>query len=217
MHGFATAQEEAFPADTVVGKRFADLGLLLLKIDELGSRQAQEKGSAKAATEAKRAVRERIRQRMKSIRDTAVSVEGERPGVSQNFNMPDSTSDESLTEAARAFMAAATPLKSLFLSREMPENFLEELAADVRLFEGLINEQNLHNGSRTAASTLLKDACAQVLTLRRELDPIVRNKYRNDPERLTLWEAASRLERQARKGSGNDSNDASETSAGVQT
>jgi hypothetical protein len=37
------------------------------------------------------------------------------------------------------------------------------------------------------------------MQIRRELDPIVRNKYRNNPAKLAVWESASRVERAPRK------------------
>jgi hypothetical protein len=36
---------------------------------------------------------------------------------------------------------------------------------------------------------------ATVLKLRAELDPIVRNKFRDNPAMIAAWERASRLER----------------------
>jgi len=216
MNGFAAAQDGDFPSNSIGGQRFGSLNELAVKIDQFGSKQAQERGSAKAITEAKKALRDKIRRQMKNIRETAISVEAQQPGISQNFNPPTSNSDESLIEAARAFVAAATPLKPLFLSREMPENFLEELTDAIQSFEEAVNNHNLHRGGRSAARTLLDDVCAQVATLRRELDPIVRNKYRNDPEKLALWDTASHLERASRKGA-TDKSDGATPPTGGQT
>jgi hypothetical protein len=199
MRAYWGGRELVFPPGSPGGERFIALGNLAEKIDIQGSRQAQEKGAAKAATERKDGLRIEIKRRMKEIRATSLSAESEHPGVSQNFNMPASNSDESLLEAARAFIAAATPIKPLFLARGMPEDFLDKLAEAVELFEAMVEDYNLHAANRAAATLLVDDACAQVLTIRRELDPIVRNKYRNDPESLALWETASHLERPTRR------------------
>src|SRR5688500_4550041 len=214
MNGFLTAQDGAFPPNTIGGQRFTELGELVGKIDQLGSKQAQDRGSARAATESKKARREEIRRRMKEVRETAPDVGGQQPGNSRNFLMPASKSDESLIEAARAFVAAATPLKPLFLSREMPENFLEALGDAIQSFEEAVNVCNLHRAGRAAAGSLLDDTCLKVVALRRELDPIVRNRYRNDPERLALWETASHLEKPAKKGAAAKPDGASAPPAG---
>lgn len=206
MSSFATLHGGDFPPDSVAAQKFKTLNELIAKSDLFGTRQAQEKGSAKALTEAKKFMRDDIRRQMRAYRETALSIESERPGVSQNFKLPTSASDASLIEAARAFVGAATPLKALFLSREMPENFLEALTEAIQKLERAVNSHHIHRGNRSAARTLLDDTCSQVLSLRRELDPIVRNKHRNDPEKLTLWELASHLERPPKKGASNGSN-----------
>lgn len=178
---------------------------------------AQEKNAAKAATEAKAVLLMSIRRQMKNCRETAISCEGQQPGISHYFNMPTSTSAESLIETARAFVAAATPLKPLFLSREMPENFLESLTDTIQSYEEAVNKYNLHSANRAAARTMLTAACEQVFVLRRELDPIVRNKYRDDPEKLALWETASHLERPTRRSSSAEPEGTNEPPTGGQS
>jgi hypothetical protein len=199
MQGYRSLTGDDFPANSIGGQRFNTLDDLAGKIDLHGSKMAQEKGAAKAATEAKSARLESIRRQMKTMRETMVSCEPQQPGVSQHFNMPASTSAESIVEGARAFIATGTTMKPLFLSREMPENFLEVLADTIQSYEEAVNDYNLHSANRAAARAMLDDVCSQVLAVRRELDPIVRNKYRNDPEKLAMWETASHLERQAKR------------------
>jgi len=197
--GYGAITVDDFPANSIGWQMFRTMNDLSDKLDLFGSREAQEKGAAKAATEAKASLLSYILRQMKTIRETALSVEPQQPGISQNFNMPASSSAESIIEAARAFVAAATPLKPLFLSREMPENFLEVLTDSIQIYEEAVNNSNLHSANRVAARAMVSDVCSQILAVRRELDPIVRNKYRDDPEKLALWETASHLERPARR------------------
>jgi hypothetical protein len=199
MDGFLKELVDDFPANGVARQRIASLAELVVKIDEHASKQAQERRAAKAATERKGVSGEEMKRRMKEVRSTAVSVETVQHGVSQHFNLPASQSEESWLEAARAFVAAGTTFKPLFLSRAMPDDFLDGLTAAVESFESAVNDYNLHARNASAATAMLEDICAQVLTIRRELDPIVRNTYRNDPEKLAQWEAASHLERAAKR------------------
>ncbi len=205
MHGFFAGTEADFPADSVAGQRIAALAGLVEKIDELGSKQAQARGAAKAATERKNASVEEVKRRMKEMRSTAVSVETAQTGVSHNFNLPASQSDKSWLETARAFVASGTTFKPLFLSRAMPSDFLEGLSGAVESCESAVADYNLHARNASAATALLEDACSRVLAVRRELDPIVRNTYRNDPDKLAQWEAASHLERPAKRAASGDS------------
>ncbi|HEX8146766.1 MAG TPA: hypothetical protein VF591_06275 [Pyrinomonadaceae bacterium] len=210
MDGFGMLSADDFPALSVGGQRFSTLRDLNTKLDLYGSRWAQEKNAARAATQAKSTWLLSVRRQMKRYRETALSCEGQQPGISQNFKMPASNSAESIIETARAFVAAATPLKPLFLGREMPETFLEDLTDTIQMYEDTVNSYNLHSANASAAKTMFESMCSQALTLRRELNAMVRNKYRDDPEKLSLWETASHLERQAQRGASAEPGDGNE-------
>ena len=132
---------------------------------------------------------------MRAIRDTAHSLESELPGISQSFRMPPTNGDETLINSARAFVEAATTLKPKFISRELPATFIEDLQAAIAQLEASVTSYNRQRGNHSAATASLRDALMRVLALRRELEPIVRNKFRDDPAALAMWESASRLER----------------------
>jgi hypothetical protein len=195
MRDFGAGQAAVFPAASVGGQKFAALDALVASIDQFGSKQALSKGSAQSSTEAKRELRAQVRAQMKAIRDTALSLESEQPGIAKSFRMPPTNGDETLINAARAFVEAATPLKSQFTSRELPAAFLSDLTDTVAKFEASVSSYNQQRGHRAAATASLQDSLAQVLKLRRELDPIVRNKFRTDAATLAMWDSASHLER----------------------
>lgn len=199
MRDFGVAQSGNFSAESLGGQKFAELNALITAIDEHGAQQTLSKASAQGSTEANRSLRIYIRSKMKSVRNTAVSLEPEIPGISNSFRMPVGNSDEVLINSARAFVQAATPLKSHFISREMPENFLEDLTAAIEQLEASVSNHNKHRANRVAATASLKATLSRVLEIRRELDPIVRNKFRNDPATLAAWESASHLERAPKK------------------
>jgi hypothetical protein len=208
MKGFFTEWGGRFPANGIAGQLIAELAVLDVKINELSSRQAQEKGAAKAATEKKSAAGEEMKRRMKEMRSTIVPAEPAQPGVSQHFNLPVVRNDESWLETARAFVASGTTLKAVFLGRDMPEEFLEVLSSAIESFESAVDDYNLHARNAAAATAMLKDACERVLDIRRELNPIVRNNFRNFPDELAQWEAASHLEQSARRAAPDGSNGA---------
>lgn len=199
MRDFGLAQSAAFPPISLGGQKFAALGALVTQIDQIGSDQAQASGAARSSTSAKAAARERVRKLMKAMRDTAVALEPEQPGISKSFRMPPTNGDEALINSARAFVVAATPLKALFIGHEMPATFLDDLNEAVEQFEACVSGFNLSRGKSTAATASLKDALSQIVNLKRVLDPVVRNKFRNDPATLAAWESASHLERAPRK------------------
>ncbi|MDT5156475.1 MAG: hypothetical protein QOC99_2110 [Acidobacteriota bacterium] len=199
MQNFAVTVAAAFNNASLGGQKFAALNGLIAEIDQHSSKQALARGSAQTSTTTKKELRAALRQLLKAIRDTAISLESELTGISKSFRIPISNGDEGLVASARAFVEAATPLKARFISREMPATFLDDLTDLIQRFEESTNKFYLHRGEHTSATASLKKCLSQVITLRRELDPIVRNKFRDDPATLAMWESASHLERKTRK------------------
>lgn len=195
MQDFGAVKGADFPAGSLGMQKFAALNEVVSAIDRHGSRQALTSGFAQTSTGVKKELRALVRSWMKAIRDTAVSLESEHPGISKSFRMPPANGDEMLINSARAFVEAAMPLKSQFVSREMPATFLDDLTEAIARFEEAVSSYNRHCGEHSAETVLLRNNLSQIMKLRRELDPIVRNKYRDDPATLAMWESASRLER----------------------
>jgi hypothetical protein len=97
--------------------------------------------------------------------------------------------------SARAFAADAVPFKAEFIRHEMPADFLDDLAADIAAFEASITEQNRSRDARIAATGSIDEAIERGIAALRQLDAIVRNKFRDDPATLAAWASASHVER----------------------
>ncbi|MDT4898036.1 MAG: hypothetical protein QOH25_3113 [Acidobacteriota bacterium] len=121
------------------------------------------------------------------------------PNIGNSFRVPNNNGDEALLNAARAFVAAATPLKVEFTRRELPESFLDDLNTSIDQFESAVNSRNLNTEKRVSATASIKNALERGMRLRRELDAIVRNKFRADAAKVAAWESASRVERPPRR------------------
>jgi hypothetical protein len=199
INDFGAAHGAGFSAGSRGQQKFAALSTQVAVIDQLGTSQAATSGAAQTSTVAKREARESIRRQMKAIREVAVALESESPGISSSFRMPATNGDEALINSARAFVIAATPLKPMFTSSELPATFLEDLTAAISSFEESVSLYNQKRGESAAATASLKAALAEVVKLRRELDPIVRNKFRGDTATLAAWESASHLERDPKR------------------
>ena len=96
---------------------------------------------------------------------------------------------------ARGFAADALPLKEQFIRNEMPANFLDELNAHITTFEQAIDEQQRRKRARVSATTGLDDSVERGVNIVRQLDAVVRNKFRDDRATLAAWENARRTER----------------------
>ena len=196
---FGTAHASTFPSTSLGGQKFAALAAEVEILAAHATAQAGGKGAAQASTVSLRAARVDIRQKMVAIRETSQAMDEETPGVSANFRIPYANGDQALINSARAFVEAATPLKAEFLKREMPATFLEDLTAAIDAFEALVNEKNTHTEKRITATAAIRAALERGAKLLRELDPIVRNKFRNDPATLAAWESATHVTRTPRR------------------
>jgi hypothetical protein len=199
VRDFGAAHASSFPASSLGGQRFAAVGTVVNELESHGATQSSGKGAAQASTSAKRAARTDVREKMVAIRDTAQALEEALPGVSANFRVPRDNGDQALINSARAFVEAATPIKNEFLQREMPATFLEDLTAAVVGFESAVNEKNAHTEKRITATAAINAGLERGAKLVRELEPIVRNKFRADAATLAAWESASRTARPPKK------------------
>ncbi|HWT00868.1 MAG TPA: hypothetical protein VN256_11535 [Pyrinomonadaceae bacterium] len=199
VRDFGAAQASSFPAASLAAQKFGAVGAVVAEVEAHGTTQSTGKGAAQAGASAKRAARADLREKMTAIRDTALALEEEMPGVSANFRVPRTNGDQALISAARAFVAAATPLKNDFLQREMPATFLEDLTAAVTRFENALNEKNASTEKRISATAAIGNSLERGLKLVRELDPIVNNKFRGNAATLAAWQSASHVTRPPKK------------------
>ena len=154
VRDFGAAHASLFPAASLGRQKFTAVGAVVDELEEHGTTQSSGKGAAKAGTQAKRAARANVREKMVAIRDTALALEEAIPGVSSNFRLPRANGDQVLISSARAFVAAATPIKNEFLQREMPATFLEDLTAAIAEFESAVNEKNTNTESASPPQPL---------------------------------------------------------------
>jgi hypothetical protein len=198
MNDFGKSKATDFPASSLGGQKFAEAQTLVDELDELGEAQARASGEAQARAERKKNARVSLLKMLRAIRETAKAIDADKPGTSDLFKVPTTNGDEALVNSARASFANATLLKADFVQREMPATFLEDLSAIIDAFESANSSLNLHTGNRVSATAGIKTRLARAKNLRKELHPIVTNKYRNDHSALAAWKSASHVERPPR-------------------
>lgn len=172
------------------------------ELEQHGTAQSSSSSAAKTSTGAKKLARDNVRRKMTAISETARVMESTVPGSATTFRLPNTNADQSLLNAARAFVAAATPLKNEFISREMPASFLEDLTGAINSYESAVNSKNLSTEMRVTATAAIDAVIERGRELVRELDVIVGNKFRDDPATMAAWESASHVERSPRRKAG---------------
>ncbi|MDT5063532.1 MAG: hypothetical protein QOH63_3991 [Acidobacteriota bacterium] len=90
------------------------------------------------------------------------------------------------------------PLKADFARRGLPQDFLDDLNADITAFEESIGSREQKNGARVAATVAIDESIERGINAVRELDAIVQNIFRNDAATLARWTSASHTERAPR-------------------
>lgn len=199
VDNFSAERASDFSTSSLGGQKFAALNDLIDELEQHGTAQSSSSSAARTSTGAKRAARKDLRGKMAAISETARTMESSIPGIGTKFRLPNNNGDQALLSAARAFVENATPLKSEFISREMPASFLEDLIAAINAFESALDSRNLNTEKRVTATAAIDVLIERGRALVRELDAIVRNKYRNNPATLAAWESVSHVERVARR------------------
>ena len=199
VHGFARAHASDFASNSLGAQTFAIVGAVIIEINGLAAGEVSAHGGARQGTETRAQARVALRVALEAINRTARAMANDVPGINEMFRLPRGNNDRDLINAARAFLADATPLKAQFIAHELPADFLEDLQADIEALESAIRDQSSGVGNHVAASAALDDAFSRGNEAVRRADAIVRNKYANNPGVLAEWTSASHIERAPRR------------------
>jgi len=199
VHVFAQAHASDFAPASLGTQTFAIVGAVIIEIDGLAAGEVSAHGGARHGTETRAQARVALHDDLEAINRTARAMANDVPGINEMFRMPRGNNDRELINAARAFLADATPLKAQFIAHELPADFLEDLQADIEAMEAAMRDQSTGVGNHVAASAALDDAFSRGNEAVRKVDAIVRNKYANNPAVLAEWTSASHVERSPRR------------------
>lgn len=167
---------------------------VIAQIEAKGAAQTGGIGQARQHTFTRAEGRRELRADLEAINRAARIM-----GLQNEFQLPAEDNDRLLLNAARAFAANALPLKAQFIAHEMPEDFLEDLAADIATFETAIANQSDAIGGHVAAGEVLDDLFDEATEHQKKLDGFMRNKFANNAEILAEWTRASHVERAPRR------------------
>ncbi|MBD0373210.1 MAG: hypothetical protein ICV60_20385 [Pyrinomonadaceae bacterium] len=191
VRDFGVQYATFFLANTLAHLLFIELGVIIGEIEQLAAAQQSNSRGAREGTTNRGESRTDLREEMEAMSATARAMAISTPGMEDKFRMPrGNCNDVDLLNAARAFAADALPLKDEFIRHEMPEDFLDRLNAAIVALEQAIDRQQRSRRSQVSSTSTLDDAVERGVNKVRQLDPIVRNKFRDDPGKLAEWENA---------------------------
>jgi hypothetical protein len=199
VRDFGAAHAVAFPSTSLGGQLFAEVNAVVAELTALAANQVAGLGASREGSTSKAGARAALRERLAVINRTARAMAIDQPALVEKFRMPVGTGDQSLLNAARAFVASATPLAADFIKHELPDTFLADLEAEIADLEEAISSKHHNTEAHVVATAAIDAALERGLNALRKLDAIVRNKFNNDPATLAAWESASHPQHHARK------------------
>lgn len=140
-----------------------------------------------------------LRAFLRDLNRSARSLEPQVPGISSPFRMPKSGSYPALIAATEAIIDAATPHSALFVDLGLPATFLADLAALLTAFQTATGRKASGVIGRGLGTAFLKAKAKEGLAAATDLDTVIRNHFRNQPEVIQGWAIARRIERSRRK------------------
>jgi hypothetical protein len=101
--------------------------------------------------------------------------------------------------AARMYATDALPLKAEFIKRGLPDSFLDDLNDDIEAFEEALTQRTQGRETHVNAMATIDDLIECGMNLVRQLDPIMRNLFEDEPGKFAAWLSASHVERAPRR------------------
>jgi hypothetical protein len=199
VRDFGATLAASFAAGSRGSELFATLDGVVEELETQAAAQSSGASAGAQGTVSRAEAREELREDLEAISHTARAIPFDTPGLQERFRLPrGNRNDQQLLTTARAFASDAAPHKAEFIRHEMPANFLEDLDADIEAFESAITDQNRNRVARVSATEAIDAAITRGVEAVRQLDAIVRNKFRNDAATLAAWTSASHTERAPR-------------------
>jgi hypothetical protein len=199
VRAFMTEHSTQFPATTLAGELATRLNNVIEDMDAHTMAQSSGRSATLQSSTSKAVARDELRRDLESISRTARVMANTMPGLEDKFRAPRSVADQALLATARAFASDATPLKTEFTRRGLPDDFLEDLNADITAFEQAIDQKILQREAQVAATAAIDNTLDGGINIVRELDAIMRNQLSSDPASLAAWHSASHVERSPRR------------------
>ena len=203
---FMDESAEDFPANSKGGILAASVREEYVNLSALATARETGTSKRKQGTTGRGNTRRSLRQQVEAVADTAQSAAHERPNIAGIFDLTGKDrSDLTLVATARAFADAAAPLVGLFVEYGLSATFVNDLRAGADSLQTYISLQEEGTGAGFNTTSSAEECYQHLADFIQRLDPIVRNKYRDNPVKLNAWERARRLESAPRsKANGNN-------------
>lgn len=196
---FGVEHAGVFAENTYGGRLFLEIGLIVADMVRgvAGQNEGERRSAINRLSKAKKALVEDLQ----AIARTGQSMTGEFPELVGKFKLVTPLANAELLGAARAFAGFAEPYRAKFIERNLPADFLEDLEADIVVFESALRDRITASSQRTAASRAIRSGATKGMDSVKRLDAVVRNTFRGNHAKLEEWKRAKALNRVNGRGS----------------
>lgn len=192
---FTSANAPDFPETSKGGQAAKDILEAIAEAERLDTARASSADALRLVSAGKKDVRESLRAQLRAMSDTVKTIALDHPELKGGFMFKNvGMSDRTLLAIARAFLSAGQPIKALFIEYEMPDDVFDKLSETITSLEQHGDKGTASRGKRVAANASLESVLRRGEEALERFDTAARNKYRNDPAKLTAWESSRRLE-----------------------
>jgi hypothetical protein len=194
---FGVKYASRFNPSTQAARLFGAITATTRELEALGATKLAAADHYHQGTSEKLLAIELLREELRAIRDTAkaIAVAEGLPNFAEPFSLPRSSSQALLLARAKTVTEAAAPHVAKFVEFELPAEFVTHLEESVARLEAADDHQNGGRSSRISGTADLTVAVVKGLQLRRQLMPLVRNKFKVEAGILAEWESAVRITR----------------------
>lgn len=172
------------------------------EIRQQDTAQAGAGGTAKAGTGQRSLARLNLKEWRMALARTANVEARKTAGFNRDFPPPHGESDDELLTESRAVAPKAIASQAVFAKRGLDKDYVASGETLVAAFEtslGVTNTALSHKGAATGGKSSAYRRAAEFFE---DLDIYIRNKYRDQHDKINAWNIASRLERSAKKKDG---------------
>ncbi len=156
VRDFGAENAVDFPAGSAGANNFAAVSAVADEMEQSGA--VQTSGASSQMTAQKGLATVELREDLRAINRTARALAVDNTDLGVLFRMPSGNNEQTLLAAARAFLTGATPLKNRFVEFGLPDDFLEDLQADITHFEQAVSSKGASTGEKVSATASIGDA-----------------------------------------------------------
>ena len=194
---FGATHADLFPAGSVGGTTFVELGAAVDGIDVHAVSQASGRTDAQKGALGKATARTALCDAVGAIVRMAGGMAVADPAVGKTFQAPVNRSNKELVTRAREFVSSAAPYSAALVARGLPSTFVTDLQSTLSAFEGAVNAHATAKQAHINARANISAAFDAALAVLQQLDPIVDYRIGSDPGLVAAWQSARHVEKAA--------------------